>query len=274
MIEVSDQWKTEVGYRDNYKDILNNRIPSVFKDKSPTQELKIQKKEVMSSKKSLDVNAAENQPQTAFNPNLLKVDELGDNTNSSVSVENVPLKLQHHGPAQSVFINSKSPIAMTLITLKDYAKHQFFQEKKSRDSQVNCVNKLMQDINTKTQTDFTTALSTQSVDLSDLIALTQHKLQQELHDFMAVDPMPPVRIDAIKRELFEDVKNEVCSMSPLLRSKKISSPNSAEGSEDRQIQELTQMSLKGGSDFAEHIAKVYESTQGKIDKLGAHFVAQ
>ena len=41
MIEVSDQWKTEVGYRDNYKDILNNRIPSVFKDKSPTQELKI-----------------------------------------------------------------------------------------------------------------------------------------------------------------------------------------------------------------------------------------
>ena len=75
----------------------------------------------------------------------------------------------------------------------------------------------------------------------------------------------------MKQVLKTEIKNEIYNSSPLLRKRKDTSVmDSADDLDARQMQELSAMSGNQGPDIAEHIAKVMESTQKKLDKLDEH----
>ena len=91
-------------------------------------------------------------------------------------------------------------------------------------------------------------------------------------EFIAIDPFPQERIDKLKKALKIEIKNEIYNASPLLRKRKDTSVmDSADDLDAKQMQELSAMSgQNNGPDIAEHIAKVMESTQKKLDKLDEH----
>ena len=115
-------------------------------------------------------------------------------------------------------------------------------------------------------------ISDQEAYLSQMITQSNGQTRKQLDDFMAVDPFPQERIDKMKKNLKIEIKNEIYNASPLLRNKKDTSMmDSADDLDAKQMQELSGMSgQNNGPDIAEHIAKVMESTQKKLDKLDEH----
>lgn len=79
---------------------------------------------------------------------------------------------------------------MTQVTLKDYAKYQLVCEKKDRNTLNDTLKRLIGETRANMYTDLTSKISTHKQMLEDLITMTNKQLQMELHDFMAIDPIP------------------------------------------------------------------------------------